>query len=71
MLAQGLVIRSSRQAVAYVTGELDIATAPRTRQALIDPTHRDERVIIDLGRFRVGSRVVQHRPLPGTAPAGG
>ncbi|MCX5233480.1 STAS domain-containing protein [Streptomyces sp. NBC_00233] len=46
-----LVIRAGRQAVAQVTGELDIATAPRIRQALIDAIHRHERVIIDLGRL--------------------
>ncbi|MFE5549899.1 STAS domain-containing protein [Streptomyces sp. NPDC056534] len=51
MSAHVLVIRSSRQAVAQVTGEVDIATAPRIRQALIDTIHRDERVVIDLGRL--------------------
>ncbi|MGW8358859.1 STAS domain-containing protein [Streptomyces wedmorensis] len=51
MSAHVLVIRDSRQAVAYVTGELDIATAPRIRQALLDTVHRHEQVIIDLDRL--------------------
>uniref|UniRef100_UPI003F49A37D STAS domain-containing protein n=1 Tax=Streptomyces sp. CA-141956 TaxID=3240051 RepID=UPI003F49A37D len=51
MNAHVLVIRDSRQAVAYVTGELDIATAPRIRQALLDTIHRHEQVIIDLDRL--------------------
>ncbi|MFE5947226.1 STAS domain-containing protein [Streptomyces sp. NPDC056480] len=51
MNAHVLVIRDSRQAVAYVTGELDIATAPRIRQALLDTIHRHEQVTIDLDRL--------------------
>ncbi|MFE0654549.1 STAS domain-containing protein [Streptomyces sp. NPDC059534] len=51
MSAHVLVIHDNRQAVAYVTGELDIATAPRIRQALLDTIHRHEQVIIDLGRL--------------------
>ncbi|WP_406053571.1 STAS domain-containing protein [Streptomyces sp. NBC_01077] len=46
-----LVIRDGRQAVAYVSGELDIATAPRIRQTLLDTVHRHEQVIIDLDRL--------------------
>ncbi|MFI8829064.1 STAS domain-containing protein [Streptomyces sp. NPDC053431] len=46
-----LVIRDSRQAVACVTGELDIATAPLIRQALLDTINRHEQVIIDLDRL--------------------
>ncbi|MFD3537397.1 STAS domain-containing protein [Streptomyces sp. NPDC058664] len=51
MSAHVLVTYGSRQAVAQVTGELDIATAPRIRQALIGAVHRHGRVIIDLGRL--------------------
>ncbi|MEV6332948.1 hypothetical protein [Streptomyces sp. NPDC051909] len=43
-----LAIRDGRQAVASVTGELDIATAPRIRQALLDTIHRHEQVTVDL-----------------------
>ncbi|MFJ8589552.1 STAS domain-containing protein [Streptomyces sp. NPDC093595] len=46
-----LVIRDSSQVVASVTGELDIATAPRIRQALLDIIHGHEQVIIDLDRL--------------------
>ncbi|MER7577843.1 STAS domain-containing protein [Streptomyces sp. NPDC126514] len=48
MGAHVLVTCGSRQAVAYVTGELGIATAPRVRQALSGAIHRYERVTIDL-----------------------
>ncbi|MFB7867904.1 STAS domain-containing protein [Streptomyces sp. NPDC056069] len=51
MSAHVLVIRDSRQAVAYVTGELDIATAPRIRQALCDTIHRHKQITIDLDRL--------------------
>ncbi|MET7391790.1 STAS domain-containing protein [Streptomyces sp. NPDC005529] len=51
MSAHVFVIRGSRQAVAYVTGELDIATAPRVRRALVATITRYEQVIIDLGRL--------------------
>ncbi|MCX5233197.1 STAS domain-containing protein [Streptomyces sp. NBC_00233] len=51
MSANVLVICGSRQGVAQVTGELDVATAPRIRQALVSTIHCHERVIIDLGRL--------------------
>ncbi|MFE0654742.1 STAS domain-containing protein [Streptomyces sp. NPDC059534] len=51
MSAHVLVFRDGCQAVAYVAGELDIATAPRVRQALCDTIHRHEQVTIDLDRL--------------------
>ncbi|MFE5946912.1 STAS domain-containing protein [Streptomyces sp. NPDC056480] len=51
MSAHILLTRDSHQAVASVTGELDIATAPHIRQALLDTVHRHEQVIIDLRRL--------------------
>ncbi|MFI8828977.1 STAS domain-containing protein [Streptomyces sp. NPDC053431] len=45
MNAHVLVTHDSRQTVACVTGELDIATALRIRLALLDAIHRHERVV--------------------------
>ncbi|MCX2184993.1 STAS domain-containing protein [Streptomyces sp. SKN60] len=51
MNAHVLMIQDSRQAVAYVTGELDIATAPRIREALLDAIRQHEQVTVDLDRL--------------------
>ncbi|MFI8294264.1 STAS domain-containing protein [Streptomyces sp. NPDC085614] len=51
MSAHALVIRGSRRAVVQVTGELDIATAPRIRHTLLNTIHEHERVTIDLARL--------------------
>uniref|UniRef100_UPI003F49412A STAS domain-containing protein n=1 Tax=Streptomyces sp. CA-141956 TaxID=3240051 RepID=UPI003F49412A len=51
MSAHLLVSGDSHQAFASVTGELDISTAPRIRQALLDTIHQRDQVIIDLDRL--------------------
>ncbi|MGW7200851.1 STAS domain-containing protein [Streptomyces chryseus] len=52
MGAHAIVIRGSRnRAVAYMTGELDIATAPRIDRALTDAITRHKQVTIDLTRL--------------------
>ncbi|MEU0374425.1 STAS domain-containing protein [Streptomyces sp. NPDC006283] len=51
MSAHVVVLRGSRQAVVYVTGKLDVDTASRIRQALVEAIAGHERVIIDLRRL--------------------
>jgi anti-anti-sigma regulatory factor len=51
MSAHVIVFRGSGQAVAYVSGELDVDTAPRIRQALVDAVAWHEQVAIDLRRL--------------------
>lgn len=51
MSAHALVIRDNRQTIASATGELDIATAPYIRHALLATIHRHQQVTIDLDQL--------------------